>query len=90
MNGLTSETLVLLALGLPALGALGIAAASRIPNLREAVTLTAAGATFADMCEEVKDVIEPKPEGAPYPCNFRVVGLIGRLAALAAPRETNI
>lgn len=46
MSGTTSESLVLLALGLPALGALGIAAAGRFPNLREAVTLTAAGSTF--------------------------------------------
>jgi multicomponent Na+:H+ antiporter subunit D len=46
MTGLTSETLILLALGLPALGAVGIAAASRIPNLREAVTLATAGANF--------------------------------------------
>jgi len=46
MSGLTSETLVLLALSLPALGAVGIAATGRIPNLREAVTLTAAGANF--------------------------------------------
>jgi multicomponent Na+:H+ antiporter subunit D len=46
MSGLTSETLVLLALCLPALGAVGIAIAARIPNLREAVTLTAAGANF--------------------------------------------
>ncbi len=46
MSGLTSETLVLLALSLPALGAVGIAIAARIPNLREAVTLTAAGANF--------------------------------------------
>jgi multicomponent Na+:H+ antiporter subunit D len=47
MSGLTSETLILLALSLPALGAAGIAMAGRIANLREAVTLTAAGATFA-------------------------------------------
>ncbi|MFQ5565526.1 MAG: proton-conducting transporter membrane subunit [Paracoccaceae bacterium] len=47
MSGLTSETLILLALGLPALGALGIAVAGRIPNLREAVTLGTAAATFA-------------------------------------------
>jgi multicomponent Na+:H+ antiporter subunit D len=46
MSAMTSETLVLLALALPALGALGIAAAGRIPNLREAVTLAAAGSTF--------------------------------------------
>jgi len=46
MTGLTSDTLILLSLALPALGALGIVAASRIPNLREAVTLTAAGANF--------------------------------------------
>jgi multicomponent Na+:H+ antiporter subunit D len=46
MTGLTSETLILLALSLPALGAVGIAAASRIPNLREAVTLATAGANF--------------------------------------------
>ncbi|MFB3129528.1 MAG: hypothetical protein ACE1Y7_07500, partial [Lysobacteraceae bacterium] len=46
MSGLTSETLILLALSLPALGALGIAATGRSPNLREAVTLTAAGANF--------------------------------------------
>jgi multicomponent Na+:H+ antiporter subunit D len=46
MSGLTSETLILLALCLPALGAVGIAAAGRIPNLREAVTLTTAGANF--------------------------------------------
>ena len=46
MNGLTSETLILLALCLPALGAVGIAAASRFPNLREAVTLTTAGVNF--------------------------------------------
>jgi len=46
MTGLTSETLILLALCLPALGALGIAASSRIPNLREAVTLATAGANF--------------------------------------------
>jgi multicomponent Na+:H+ antiporter subunit D len=46
MTGLTSESLILLALGLPALGAVGIAAASRIPNLREAVTLATAGANF--------------------------------------------
>jgi len=46
MSGLASETLILLALCLPALGAFGIAAAGRIPNLREAVTLSAAGANF--------------------------------------------
>jgi multicomponent Na+:H+ antiporter subunit D len=46
MSGLTSETLILLALCLPALSAVGIAAAGRIPNLREAVTLTTAGANF--------------------------------------------
>ncbi len=46
MSGMASETLVLLAIGLPALGVLGIAAAGRIPNLREAVTLATAGATF--------------------------------------------
>jgi multicomponent Na+:H+ antiporter subunit D len=43
---MTSETLVLMALCLPVLGAAGIAAAGRIPNLREAVTLTTAGANF--------------------------------------------
>ncbi|MCH8951973.1 MAG: monovalent cation/H+ antiporter subunit D family protein [Proteobacteria bacterium] len=47
MSGPASETLVLLALGLPALGAVGIAITGRIANLREAVTLSAAGATFA-------------------------------------------
>jgi multicomponent Na+:H+ antiporter subunit D len=46
MSGLLSETLVLMALCLPALGAVGIAITSRIPNLREAVTLTTAGANF--------------------------------------------
>ncbi len=46
MSGLTSETLILLALCLPALGAVGIAATGRSPNLREAVTLAAAGANF--------------------------------------------
>jgi len=46
MSGMTSETLVLLALALPALGVLGIAAAGRWPNLREAVTLATAGGTF--------------------------------------------
>jgi len=46
MNAWPSETLVLLALSLPALGAVGIAIASRIPNLREAVTLTVAAANF--------------------------------------------
>ena len=47
MSGPASETLVLLALCLPALGAVGIAIAGRVPNLREAVTMSAAGATFA-------------------------------------------
>jgi multicomponent Na+:H+ antiporter subunit D len=46
MSGLTSETLILLALCLPALGAVGIALANRIPNLREAVTLAIAGVNF--------------------------------------------
>jgi multicomponent Na+:H+ antiporter subunit D len=46
MSGLTSETLLLLALCLPALGAVAIAITSRIPNLREAVTLTTAGGNF--------------------------------------------
>ena len=46
MTGMASETLVLIALLLPALGALGIALTGRIPNLREAVTLTTAGANF--------------------------------------------
>jgi len=46
MSGLTSETLILLALGLPALGTLGILLAGRIPNLREAVTLATATLTF--------------------------------------------
>jgi multicomponent Na+:H+ antiporter subunit D len=46
MTGMTSETLILLALCLPALGALGIAAAGRVPNLREAVTLTTASINF--------------------------------------------
>ncbi len=46
MSGLTSETLVLLALALPALGAVGIAITGRIANLREAVTLGAAGANL--------------------------------------------
>ncbi|HSF94142.1 MAG TPA: proton-conducting transporter membrane subunit [Thermohalobaculum sp.] len=46
MSGMASETLVLTALALPALGALGIALTGRNPNLREAVTLTTAGANF--------------------------------------------
>jgi len=46
MSGLASDTLVLMAVALPALGAVGIAAAGRIPNLREAVTLAVAGANF--------------------------------------------
>jgi multicomponent Na+:H+ antiporter subunit D len=46
MSGMTSETLILLAIGLPGLGTLGIAMARQIPNLREAVTLTTAALTF--------------------------------------------
>jgi multicomponent Na+:H+ antiporter subunit D len=46
MSGLSSETLILLALGLPALGAVGIFLTGRSPNLREGVTLTSAALTF--------------------------------------------
>jgi multicomponent Na+:H+ antiporter subunit D len=46
MSAISSETLVLLAIALPALGVLGILVAGRVPNLREAVTLATAGATF--------------------------------------------
>jgi multicomponent Na+:H+ antiporter subunit D len=41
---MTPEQLLVLALVLPLIGAAGIAAAGRFPNLREAVTLTTAGA----------------------------------------------
>ena len=47
MTAFSSEDLILLALCLPALGAIGIAITGRVANLREAVTLSAAVATFA-------------------------------------------
>jgi multicomponent Na+:H+ antiporter subunit D len=40
------ELLIRLALGIPVLGALGIALTGRVPNLREGVTLATAGALF--------------------------------------------
>ncbi|MEM0923360.1 MAG: monovalent cation/H+ antiporter subunit D family protein [Pseudomonadota bacterium] len=45
--GLTGAELIWLALALPSLGAIGIALTGRSPNLREAITLITALATFA-------------------------------------------
>ncbi|MEM7507543.1 MAG: monovalent cation/H+ antiporter subunit D family protein [Pseudomonadota bacterium] len=46
IGGLSGAELIWLALALPMIGALGIAATGRARNLREAVTLITAGATF--------------------------------------------
>ena len=46
IEGLSDAALIWLALALPSLGAIGIAVTGRIPNLREAVTLVTACATF--------------------------------------------
>lgn len=43
---MNAETAILAALAVPAAGAIGIAAAARVPNLRETVTLVTAGALF--------------------------------------------
>jgi len=46
MSGFSSDTLILTAMVLPALGALGILLAGRSPNLRETVTRATAGANW--------------------------------------------
>ncbi|WGF86948.1 glutamate--cysteine ligase [Marinivivus vitaminiproducens] len=50
-------------------------------------SLNAVGSAFADMCEEVDPELEPTEFMDPTPCAFRVLGLVARLAALAAGRE---
>ncbi len=57
---MTPETLILVALGLPLLGAVGIALAGRQPNLREGITLTTALVLFG--C--VFQLLEPVLAGA--------------------------
>ncbi|MEM1344527.1 MAG: proton-conducting transporter membrane subunit [Pseudomonadota bacterium] len=68
---MAAETLIWLALAIPALGAVGIALTGRIPNLREGVTLTTAIALFAvviALLVRVLDGERPEAEG------FTVIG----------------
>ena len=64
MSGTSSDTLVLAAVLLPLLGALGIGAAGRWPNLREAVTLATATATFLIVLEILGRVMAGERPGA--------------------------
>lgn len=50
-------------------------------------SLNAMGAYFTQMCDEVEPRIEPAGNGGDAPCPFRVFGVLGSLAALAAARE---
>ncbi|MDP3440324.1 MAG: monovalent cation/H+ antiporter subunit D family protein [Azonexus sp.] len=84
------DTLILIALGLPLLGAVGIALAGRQPNLREGITLTTAVILFACVAQLLDPVLaglrpevtllEPLPG---LPISFRVEPL-GMLFALIA------
>lgn len=84
------DTLILIALGLPLLGAVGIALAGRQPNLREGITLTTAVILFACVAQLLDPVLaglrpevtllEPLPG---LPITFRIEPL-GMLFALIA------
>jgi multicomponent Na+:H+ antiporter subunit D len=87
MSGLASETLILMALCLPALGAFGIAAAGRTPNLREAVTLSAAGANFVvviTLLGRVLDGERPTAGGWEVFGRFEIAFLVEPLGMLFA------
>ena len=58
-----SETLIWLALALPAAAAVGIWLAGRIPNLREAVTLAAAAALFSVVMQLLERVLAGERPG---------------------------
>ena len=87
MNG---EALILVALGLPLLGAVGIALAGRQPNLREAVTLVTALALFACVIQLLEPVLagarpsatllEPLP-GLPISFQVEPLGMLFSLIA---------
>ncbi|MDP2196043.1 MAG: monovalent cation/H+ antiporter subunit D family protein [Rhodocyclaceae bacterium] len=87
---MSAEHFILAALVLPLLGALGIALAGKLPNLREAITLTTAVALFACVVQLLDPVLagvrpelvllEPLPG---LPIAFRVEPL-GMLFALIA------
>ncbi|MDP1607003.1 MAG: proton-conducting transporter membrane subunit [Rhodocyclaceae bacterium] len=87
---MNTEYLILAALVLPLLGAIGIALAHRAPNLREGVTLATAVALFVGVCQLLDPVLagarpelvllEPLPG---LPIAFRVEPL-GMLFALIA------
>ncbi|MDP2107864.1 MAG: hypothetical protein Q8J67_02335, partial [Rhodocyclaceae bacterium] len=54
---MSAEHFILAALVLPLLGALGIALAGKLPNLREAITLTTAVALFACVVQLLDPVL---------------------------------
>ena len=63
--------LIALAIGLPLVGALGVAACDRWPNLREAVTLATAASTFGVVLQLLPEVLAGARPGlelvAPFP-----------------------
>ncbi|MDO9225692.1 MAG: proton-conducting transporter membrane subunit [Pseudomonadota bacterium] len=87
---MTPETAIVAALVLPLVGALGIALAGKIPNLREAVTLTTAVALFACVVQLLDPVLaggrpelillEPLP-GLPIAFRVEPLGMIFALVA---------
>lgn len=87
---MSGETLILLALGAPLIGALGIAATGRWPNARETVTLAAAAALLAVVLGVLRltlagapvelTLIEPVP-GLPLAFRVEPLGMIFALVA---------
>ncbi len=87
---MTPETALVVALGLPLVGALGIALAGRMPNLREAVTLLTALAVFATVSQLLEPVLagqrpglmlmEPVP-GLPVAFRLEPLGMLFALIA---------
>ncbi|PKO94618.1 MAG: cation:proton antiporter [Betaproteobacteria bacterium HGW-Betaproteobacteria-10] len=87
---MNADTLILIALGLPLLGAVGIVLAGRQPNLREGITLTTAVILFACVAQLLAPVLaglrptvtllEPLP-GLPVSFSVEPLGMLFALIA---------